>query len=90
MQGMIEALAPLIQAQQQGSGSDVEEQLRTLWAETVDGIASVMARDESMRLRLFTMPVLIDADPPPALPGREVWVPAAVSASPSNIFQKPV
>jgi len=79
MQGMIEALAPLIDLRQRGERGDVDAQLRTLWSETVDGIASVMARDESMRLRLFTMPVLSDAEPPPALPGREVWAPVAVS-----------
>ena len=84
MQGMIEALAPLIQSQRHGDGGEVDAQLRTLWSETVDGIASVMARDESMRLRLFTMPVLSDAEPPPALPGREVWAPVAVSTFPAS------
>ena len=74
-------MAPLVQ-QQAGGGAEAVavagEHLRSLWHECVDGVASVMARDESMRRRLFTRPVVGDTEPPPALPGRELWTSVAV------------
>ena len=79
-QGMIEAMAPLVQ-QQHGGGEAVAvagEHLRGLWHECVDGVASIMARDESMRRRMFTRPVIGDAEPPPALPSRDLWWSLAV------------
>ena len=76
-------MAPLTR-QQFGGAEAVAvagEQLRSLWHECVDGVASVMARDESMRRRMFTRPVVGEAEPPPALPGRELWASVAVRAA---------
>ena len=50
-----------------------DAQLERLWMELTGVLFSTMVNDEAMCRRIFTLPLLPNAQPPQSLPGREFW-----------------
>ena len=74
VQNIVEDLAKLCGRQEDVSAqAAADAKLECLWMEVTGVLFSTMVHDEAMRHRIFTLPLLPDAQPPQALPGREFW-----------------
>ena len=85
MQGVVEELAPLCHKLAHAPPHDeaaARARLRAVYTNMVDVLVSTTVRDESMRRRLVTLPLLPGAPPPVTLPGRELWASVTVRPPP--------